>query len=89
MECLSRRREDKGPPQPIKLETGRLRRNPDLPGRRLRADHNLSRIRLLDFDRQDAVLQQNLRIILFRNHVERAIKLVENIITPGPKFSFG
>ena len=88
MKRLSRRREDESRARPIKLEAGRLRRDPDLPSRRLRADHNLSRIRVLNFDRKDAVLQQSLNIIFFDNNVQRAIELVENIITPRPKFGF-
>ena len=66
-ECVAR---------PIQLETRRLRRDPNLTGRGLRADDDLAGVRMLDLDRQHSVLQHDLNVVLIDNGIKRSIDVV-------------
>ena len=59
---------------PVQLKAAGLCGNPDLPYRRVRTDHHLAGIGLLDFDGQHAVLIHHLSVILLRDNTQDLIK---------------
>src|SRR5437899_1030217 len=68
IESFASCREDKRRTCPVQLEARRLRGDPDLPGRSLRADHDLTRIGGFGFDRQHIVLEKTFRVVFFSDN---------------------
>ena len=74
---------------PVQLKTGGLRGNPDLARGSLWTDHDLAGIRVVDFNRQDPVLDHNLGIITFGDNIQSMIQAIECRVELRTEFGFG
>src|SRR5690349_9697919 len=72
---------------PIQLETLRMRRNPDLAHRRIRAHHKLAR-RLLELNGQRTGVEINLELVVLGSRRELAVKIVQRLFGAHLKFLF-
>ena len=75
--------------RPVQLETRRLCRNPNLAGRSLRADDDLSGIGFRDFDRQYSILEIDFNVVLINNRIQRSIDVIQCGVTVRAKLGFG